>query len=519
MDPASPSDNDRMTTVLQRVVDGEIAALPASMLAGGLTREAFARWGIDFTPEGVTIDALGVSLERGGGQRLRSAIDAAAADPDFFGGFLEAAEAAATQLAKLARAAAASGSASEDELARWIADLAAGGRSLAPAMVAAPLVRDRLQELVAGRISGDSGNGDDAAQRLAWAGRPPAAVEAIHDCYRIAREMSNNPEAAEAVRELSGKGALRRLGNDYPSLHARVVEHVERFGWLRAQGGAVAPMTSRELMQRITIALVRWTPERIAEAAEPVPAWDAASVLGGAPSEELGKAIEQLQQLTTGVSSGTQALGRAQGLAWPNLREIAARLQCEPGQLVCSTVDELQNALSGGRALPLEEMDRRRNEGFVFHVKNGDASPDIGGPPPPRPLPGQTGSMGRAVGRAKILVDADEGNRLRQGDVLVTRLSTPTYEGEPSLFPYRTVPSVAIEKVAAVVTEEGGLLSHAGIICRENSVPSIIGAEGASTALTDGQIVEIDATKGAGSIIVWSSPVPPPEPAAELSSR
>lgn len=505
-----------MTTVLQRVVDGQIAALPASMLADGLTREAFARWGIDFAPDGVTIDALGVSLEHSGGQRLGSAIDAAAADPGFFGGFLEAAEAAATQLAKLARAAAeaASGGRSEGELVRGIADLAAGARSLAPAVVAAPLVRGRLKELVAGRVSGGSANGNDAAEQLAWAGRPPAAAEAIYDCYRVAREIGGSPEAAESVRELSGKGALRRLRNDYPSLHGMVVEHVERFGWLRAQGGAVEPMTARELMQRITIALVRWTPERIAEAAEPVSSGDAATLLGDSASKELEETIGLLQRLTTGVSFGTQALGLAQGLAWPHLREVASRLQCEPGQLVCGTVDELQDALLGNRGLPLEEMDRRRSEGFVFHVANGGAPPDVGGPPPSRPLPGQTGSMGRAVGRAKIIVDADEGNRLGQGDVLVTRLSTPTYEGEPSLFPYRTVPSVAIEKVGAVVTDEGGLLSHAGIICRENSVPSIIGAEGASTALTDGQIVEVDATKGAGSIIVWSSPVPPPEPSS-----
>jgi pyruvate, water dikinase len=88
------------------------------------------------------------------------------------------------------------------------------------------------------------------------------------------------------------------------------------------------------------------------------------------------------------------------------------------------------------------------------------------------------------------------------GDVIVTDLSTPTYEGQPSLFPYRGVPSVPIEKASAIVTDEGGLLSHAAIVCRENSVPSLLGAEGASATLKDGMIVEVDATRADGTLTI-----------------
>jgi pyruvate,water dikinase len=70
------------------------------------------------------------------------------------------------------------------------------------------------------------------------------------------------------------------------------------------------------------------------------------------------------------------------------------------------------------------------------------------------------------------------------------------------MFPYRTVPSVAVDKAAAVVTDEGGLLSHAAIICRENQVPALLGAEQASTTLADGMIVEVDATRSEGSITI-----------------
>jgi pyruvate,water dikinase len=111
-------------------------------------------------------------------------------------------------------------------------------------------------------------------------------------------------------------------------------------------------------------------------------------------------------------------------------------------------------------------------------------------------------SLGRAVGRVRVILDADEGGKVQIGDIIVTDLSTPTYEGQPSIFPYRTVPSVPIEKAAAIVTDEGGLLSHAAIVCRENSVPSLLGTEGASETLKDGMIVEVDATRANGTITI-----------------
>lgn len=518
MDLAGPPYNGpgEIATVSERVVDGALSPLAASMLVGGLTKADFARWSVDFNPQSIAIDALGLSLPVDARQRLAGAVEAASADPSFCTEFVAALDTASGGLTERARTASetARKSPSTKQLVEEVAGIAGAARSLAPAVLVAPLIRERLKRSVTHRLGAGIGDGMASAEHVAWAGRPPAAVEALYDCYRIAAEMAGHEQAAESVRELSGKGALRKLRNDHPVLHGMVVEHVERFGWLRAQSGAVAPMTPRELMQRITITLVRWTPETIAQTAEPTRPWDVASVLGGAPSQELGELIEPLQRLTTGVNSGTQALGRAQGLAWSCLVEVAARVQCEPAQLVFSTLAELQDAALAGEVLPLDEVDLRRSEGFTLQTDDGRIG--VGGPPPVKPLPGQTGSMGRAVGRARVVLDADEGNRLRPGDVLVTHLSTPTYEGEPSLFPYRSVPSVGIEKAAAVVTDEGGLLSHAGIICRENSVPSIIGAEGASTMLIDGQVVEVDATKGAGSIIVWSSPEPPPELAVEM---
>ena len=52
------------------------------------------------------------------------------------------------------------------------------------------------------------------------------------------------------------------------------------------------------------------------------------------------------------------------------------------------------------------------------------------------------------------------------------------------------------EKAGAIVTDEGGLTSHAAIVSRELKIPCIVGTKIATKILKDGDIVEVDAKKG-----------------------
>jgi rifampicin phosphotransferase len=47
-----------------------------------------------------------------------------------------------------------------------------------------------------------------------------------------------------------------------------------------------------------------------------------------------------------------------------------------------------------------------------------------------------------------------------------------------------------------VVINEGGILTHAAIICRELKKPCIIGTKIATKVLKDGDLIEVDANKG-----------------------
>ncbi len=54
----------------------------------------------------------------------------------------------------------------------------------------------------------------------------------------------------------------------------------------------------------------------------------------------------------------------------------------------------------------------------------------------------------------------------------------------------------ACEKAGAIVTDEGGLTSHAAIVSRELGIPCIVGSKSASHIFRDGDLIEVDAKCG-----------------------
>lgn len=50
--------------------------------------------------------------------------------------------------------------------------------------------------------------------------------------------------------------------------------------------------------------------------------------------------------------------------------------------------------------------------------------------------------------------------------------------------------------VGAIVTEEGGITSHAAIVSRELKIPSVVGVQGVLDVTKDGDLVEVDANEG-----------------------
>ena len=127
----------------------------------------------------------------------------------------------------------------------------------------------------------------------------------------------------------------------------------------------------------------------------------------------------------------------------------------------------------------------------------------------PRPLPpgggmllrGLGASGGEATGRVRILTSPRDGRRLVDGEVLVAPTTSPDW-----------VP--AMRRAAAVVTDSGGLTSHAAIVTREIGVPCVVGTTDATAALHDGDLVHVDGTDGTVQMVDGDAPAPVLRPAA-----
>ncbi|MEK6922033.1 MAG: PEP-utilizing enzyme, partial [Nanoarchaeota archaeon] len=98
-------------------------------------------------------------------------------------------------------------------------------------------------------------------------------------------------------------------------------------------------------------------------------------------------------------------------------------------------------------------------------------------------IKGQTAYPGKVQGTVCKVETYAELKKIKQGDILVTPMTSVTY------VPY-------LEKVAGIVTDEGGIICHAASIAREMKIPTVIGTKIATKILKDGDLVEVDAEKG-----------------------
>ncbi|HMK53699.1 MAG TPA: phosphoenolpyruvate synthase [Methanobacteriaceae archaeon] len=95
-------------------------------------------------------------------------------------------------------------------------------------------------------------------------------------------------------------------------------------------------------------------------------------------------------------------------------------------------------------------------------------------------------SPGMAAGTVKIINSTDELDKVQEGDILVTVMTTPDM-----------VP--AMKRANGIITDEGGVTCHAAIVSRELGIPCVVGTGDASKILPENSMVTLDGKKG----LVW----------------
>ncbi|MEW5896847.1 MAG: PEP-utilizing enzyme [Nanoarchaeota archaeon] len=208
------------------------------------------------------------------------------------------------------------------------------------------------------------------------------------------------------------------------------------------------------------------------------------------------KTKKQINELTLLAYYRTELLSYVQKAEYYSIslfEEIAKRLNLSYKQLVHMTDDEIKRSLSKEKLIiPVEQIESRF-ENYYVELTNGEvklSSPEkeIKEEQKILEIKGNCASQGKAVGKVRILRNSSEISKMKQGEVLVTFMTTPDYV-------------MAMQKAAAIVTNDGGLTCHAAIVSRELGVPCIVGTEIATRVLNDGDLVEVDATNGIVKII------------------
>lgn len=111
-----------------------------------------------------------------------------------------------------------------------------------------------------------------------------------------------------------------------------------------------------------------------------------------------------------------------------------------------------------------------------------------------REIPAVIANRGLYIGRVRLVRTLfsnkirEEIKKVEKGEVLVAETTGP-----------EMVP--AMRRAGAIVTDEGGLTSHAAIIARELGKPCLVGAKIATKVLHDGDLVKVDAEKGKVEIL------------------
>jgi pyruvate,water dikinase len=222
-----------------------------------------------------------------------------------------------------------------------------------------------------------------------------------------------------------------------------------------------------------------------------------------------------------GVYSDIWASGIMRRAALAAGRRVASRGRiAAPEHMLDAGLDEMC-ALVTGAGPSADELARRAEYRAGYTAKN--APPVLGPPEPPPPdlgaLPPATARVMRATfvslgeifgssqaqheekvlhglaaskgvyeGPARRVSGPSEFGRIVKGDVLVTESTTEAF-------------NILLPLLGGIVTDNGGLLSHAAIVSREYGIPGVVGTREATERIADGMRVRVDGDSGAVTVL------------------
>jgi rifampicin phosphotransferase len=334
---------------------------------------------------------------------------------------------------------------------------------------------------------------------------------------RAALELLSTPaEPAEVV------AALRSLPGEAGALAAA---YVDRVGYRPVNGEDVGEPSVHELPELI-VAAIRAAVDAVASGTEAEELESRTSDVRADVPREQRAAFDELLAEARAVSRlrderGSYADLWAIGIMRRAILAAGARLAGsgrigDPAHLAEADYTEIRTLVGTGDGPTAEEFAERAR--YRLQARYADAPPFLGGEPapplPPEWLPAAAARLERAIGAvveemlfapkpqteerkvrgvgvspgvyegtARSIHSTEEFGRIERGDVLVTNSTTTAF-------------NIVLPLLGAIVTDRGGLLSHAAIVAREYAIPAVVGCSDATAVVADGDRVRVDGRAG-----------------------
>jgi phosphoenolpyruvate synthase/pyruvate phosphate dikinase/DNA-binding Xre family transcriptional regulator len=313
--------------------------------------------------------------------------------------------------------------------------------------------------------------------------------------------------ALSLARKHTGKGDRQKFLKDFVAKSSEISDYKRRFDFYQSNYAVYQPITDAEIVAELEKYLA--DPEMLKKEMSELKSFgENNKVAADKILRKHGLKTNPLiffQKITAWRESRKKFNLMGIVVLFRILTETERRTGIPASCLAYLTHDEVESALKG--AITRATLERRRDGGAIYITEGRDykvlygdealsiqkeLEKKIGGTESDTIITGKVASQGFAKGIVCVVRTVNEFSKFKDGQILVTGMTRPEF-----------VP--LMKKAAGIVTNEGGITSHAAIVSRELGKPCIIGTKNATELLHDGDLVEVRALHGTVRILERAS--------------
>lgn len=343
-----------------------------------------------------------------------------------------------------------------------------------------PAIGNRIEKLIAEKLK-EKNILEEKVYLLTFPKKENEAAKERRELLKIATEIK--------------KRDVRNIEKD-TYVQEKIKKHIREFSWLGLRWFLGKPVNKEEIIERLKYLSTSNPEKELKEIKKRKNQLESeAKKILSVIDKETKAFVALAQEYVYLRTYRTDMINKASGRLYPFFTDIARRLGFSYQEVIYLLPEEINKGLEGKHIN--KKLIKERKKGFAslyindryslitgselaaFKKREGIMEKETG----ETELKGMVACKGKAKGIVKVVLSMDEISKVEQGDILVAVMTFPAY-----------IP--AMEKAAAFVTNEGGILCHAAIVAREMNRPCIIGTKIATQILKDGDLVEVDAEKG-----------------------